>query len=1035
MNDRIEPAPRAVRSDQRVVRYGPAMTGALLSTALVACGQDPGSVPPTAVSSSALCQLGGCDSAILSDTIPSTAAPGEKLLVEVEYTNSGTVTWNSDIRYRSRTVPNRLFGAWFDVVDGTVAPGDDYTFRLVFVAPTALGDQTYDYQTNDLTNNGFFGERLTRTVTIQNQARNWDCEFVSDTVPATVSPGELVNVTYELRNNGLLTWPSATFQLCEYDGRTWSSTRCLSLPSDVVDTATVTISEQLVAPTVPGTYSLLRQITDQAPTDRLGRISSDDCVDLTVDVVGGALLDASEVVADRDVPGSLAPGEIRPVSITMENTGANTWTSGGVTLVNTDGQLFGNAAPAVDTDVPAAGTFDFSFDIRAPTTPGSYDLRRRMNQPGGVGLFGDEVVIPITVSATVTPLFGAEVSSTNFPGNFTPSQTQSVSVTMENTGSATWSGSSFALVSTNTPNDLWFRTATTLPASCDPTAPGATCEFSFNVRAPADLGFYDASWQMANIGGVGNFGGQAVIADIEVTLCGNGIIDDTAVPPETCDYGDLIDGDGCSSVCQIEPKEVDLSADAADLTYRGSNQRRLLATVATGDIDGDGAIELLLGEAGHIDRDGIRNGAGRVAVYESPTFGGGAITLPTEADLEVWGAEAADALAAVYTSRIAAGDVTGDGIDDLVVSAVNADGASNARTSSGEVYILTGGSALTATAAVDLAAPGSFLGAEFLGEAANDLLTVLDVGDVTGDGTGDVILGIPGSNGGEGAVVVVEGGATLNSGSSFDLSTVGVYATITGDVSDRLGLIAKVGDVVGGPANDLIIAVARADAAGRSNAGAVYVFQGPLGSGVFDAAIDRDLEIQGADANAKLGSAVAVGNVRGSTRNDLVIGTPQGRIGGVQVGTVDIFEGPISIPVGGTIDLSATAPDTQIQGTDAGDRLGSSVAVGNYDIDAFEDIAVGTPLSDGPTNATASAGDVTVVLGRVDLAAVIDISTPQALPPLWVYGSGNDRVATYPSGLEFVDIDGNGVDDLCVGVARAGPNLDGEVYCFESQFF
>jgi cysteine-rich repeat protein len=32
-------------------------------------------------------------------------------------------------------------------------------------------------------------------------------------------------------------------------------------------------------------------------------------------------------------------------------------------------------------------------------------------------------------------------------------------------------------------------------------------------------------------------------------MCGNSIVE----PPETCDDGNLIGGDGCSMMCQIEP--------------------------------------------------------------------------------------------------------------------------------------------------------------------------------------------------------------------------------------------------------------------------------------------------------------------------------------------------------------------------------------------------------------------------------------------------------------------------------------------------
>jgi len=39
-------------------------------------------------------------------------------------------------------------------------------------------------------------------------------------------------------------------------------------------------------------------------------------------------------------------------------------------------------------------------------------------------------------------------------------------------------------------------------------------------------------------------------------ICGNGVVE----PPETCDDGNLVDGDGCSALCQVENLPPDCSA-------------------------------------------------------------------------------------------------------------------------------------------------------------------------------------------------------------------------------------------------------------------------------------------------------------------------------------------------------------------------------------------------------------------------------------------------------------------------------------------
>ena len=69
--------------------------------------------------------------------------------------------------------------------------------------------------------------------------------------------------------------------------------------------------------------------------------------------------------------------------------------------------------------------------------------------------------------------------------------------------------------------------------------------------------------------------GKFECADIYIAKCGDGMIDDGRIDPalgvttpfagETCDDGNLIDGDGCSAMCQIEttPSCTNITADPA----------------------------------------------------------------------------------------------------------------------------------------------------------------------------------------------------------------------------------------------------------------------------------------------------------------------------------------------------------------------------------------------------------------------------------------------------------------------------------------
>jgi hypothetical protein len=138
-----------------------------------------------------------------------------------------------------------------------------------------------------------------------------------------------------------------------------------------------------------------------------------------------------------------------------------------------------------------------------------------------------------------------------------------------------------------------------------------------------------------------------------------------------------------------------------------------------------------------------------------------------------------------------AGDVNGDGYDDIVVGAYqNDDGGSDA----GKAYVYLGSaSGLSATAPWIVT-----------GEAGDDYFgyAVASAGDVNGDGYDDVIVGAHGNNDGGNDI----GKAYVYLGSASGLSTTASW-TATGEVAyDYFGsFVASVGDVNGDGYDDVIV--------------------------------------------------------------------------------------------------------------------------------------------------------------------------------------------------------------------------------------
>lgn len=435
---------------------------------------------------------------------------------------------------------------------------------------------------------------------------------------------------------------------------------------------------------------------------------------------------------------------------------------------------------------------------------------------------------------------------------------------------------------------------------------------------------------------------------------------------------------------------VNTAASDAEMVAVGSRFNSAGTSVAfIGDFNGDGHEDIAVGVPGN-SANGRR--AGAVDLYLSNHE---AARVDGSPDCRLFGGAPYESAGWAVS---AAGDVNADGYDDVIVGS-KASGAS--VNDEGVAWIVHGGVNLPVM--VNL---GTDAAAELHGARTGDQfgMSVAGVGDVNGDGFGDVAVGAPGADptGVDAGAVFVFYGPVLGAlaASQADVVRMGEGA------GDRAGAaVAALGDVDGDDLPDIGVG-APEWGPGLSEDGTVYVLSGASLRPGLSSLAGADLLLRGATRERFGASLATAGDTNDDGRMDLWVGAPRGLL--AQRGAVYLFQGSDAFV--GEVE-AASVWQARVRGATSHDLFGAAVAGGaDLDADGSTDLLAGAPSADGEM---LGSGAAWVVLGPFD--GDVLVSTAEG----W-YGGPMYGARTGSAVAMSVDASCDGFGDWMIGSPGVG---------------
>lgn len=407
---------------------------------------------------------------------------------------------------------------------------------------------------------------------------------------------------------------------------------------------------------------------------------------------------------------------------------------------------------------------------------------------------------------------------------------------------------------------------------------------------------------------------------------------------------------------------------------------------------------------------------------------------------------------------LGSGDLDGDGIKDLIISSIYAEGPDPSRPDQSQIWIFFGKPSSNwaqysqGITSADVVIYGNY---NILNNDKNWAGWDIECGDLDGDGMDELAIGAPHADGyngtinAAGAIYLFYGKTRSEWDAVYDLQgVVGVGADIeisgsdvndaiggrqmTGSISYYLSKSIAFADVNGDNYDDLLFGAILADGATNqiNSCGDAYIIFGKPRASLDDLYTINPLEpgshadvtFFGSQANDYFGFAIAVGDLNGDNIGDVCISALYGD--GLNnakngAGEILVFFGRNNWPA--VIDLAANPIyDILIEGRAVNSRMGYRLVTGNIDGDAYDDLIIST--ADNRSPLPLKSGEHFIVFGNsaANMGNYINLGGTGNF--VWLKGVqsgdawGNVGLEIWQIGCDVTtgDVNGDGKDDLLI---------------------